>query len=235
MHQFSAALLQNGLIHMNSTIRTIRATTSLGDAQQAWSKILNLPGNVPGVEGSATIRSRSRIRALYNTSIYPKPSDSRFIHNGPRCNGQMRESYPEQESFGSRPFQSRLPRQMTEPQNARLELEEILKEGRSGPGLEEDRREPRRRQGLDEDRRERRESARRADGRPPYPPRLKEARLKEAPRHDSEYEKLDRRIYKPNTMPGPYRHPGRPIAVDRVHHGSKRPPSPPDERHVHFA
>ncbi|KAH7119126.1 hypothetical protein B0J11DRAFT_440548 [Dendryphion nanum] len=42
---FQTSLLQAGLIHSNSTLRTIRATTSLEDAQTAWSKPLNLPGS----------------------------------------------------------------------------------------------------------------------------------------------------------------------------------------------
>ncbi|KAF2195489.1 hypothetical protein K469DRAFT_744063 [Zopfia rhizophila CBS 207.26] len=46
--EFSSALLQANLTHSNSTIRTIRASSTLEDAQMAWSRILNLPGSASG-------------------------------------------------------------------------------------------------------------------------------------------------------------------------------------------
>lgn len=41
-------MLQNDLIKGAAVIRTIRASSSLEDAQQAWSRFLNLPGRVSG-------------------------------------------------------------------------------------------------------------------------------------------------------------------------------------------
>jgi hypothetical protein len=41
---FSSDMLSADLIHSQSVIRTIRASSSLADAQQAWARLLNLPG-----------------------------------------------------------------------------------------------------------------------------------------------------------------------------------------------
>ncbi|KAF2661739.1 hypothetical protein K491DRAFT_773716 [Lophiostoma macrostomum CBS 122681] len=42
--QFSTSLLTAGLVHSNSTLRTIRSSATLENAQVAWGRILNLPG-----------------------------------------------------------------------------------------------------------------------------------------------------------------------------------------------
>ncbi|KAF2687712.1 hypothetical protein K458DRAFT_267806, partial [Lentithecium fluviatile CBS 122367] len=41
---FSSEMLSADLIHSQSVLRTIRASSSLEDAQQAWARLLNLPG-----------------------------------------------------------------------------------------------------------------------------------------------------------------------------------------------
>ncbi|KAF2853969.1 hypothetical protein T440DRAFT_487246 [Plenodomus tracheiphilus IPT5] len=46
-----SAMLTNDLIRPNAVIRTLRASSSLEDAQQAWSRFLNLPGTVSAPAG----------------------------------------------------------------------------------------------------------------------------------------------------------------------------------------
>jgi hypothetical protein len=41
---FSSDMLSAELIHSQAIIRSIRVSSSLEDAQQAWSRLLNLPG-----------------------------------------------------------------------------------------------------------------------------------------------------------------------------------------------
>jgi len=52
---FSTSLLEADIIDKTSILRTIRASSGLEDAQQAWSRILNLPGATKG--GAARKRS----------------------------------------------------------------------------------------------------------------------------------------------------------------------------------
>lgn len=51
MTVLQSAMLQSDLIQPNAVIRTIRASSSLEDAQQAWSRFLNLPGRVSAPAG----------------------------------------------------------------------------------------------------------------------------------------------------------------------------------------
>lgn len=53
MNTFQTSCLKVGLIHSNSTLRTIRAGSSLEDAQTAWSKPLNLPGHSQATQAAA--------------------------------------------------------------------------------------------------------------------------------------------------------------------------------------
>ncbi|KAH9861610.1 hypothetical protein J1614_011362 [Plenodomus biglobosus] len=46
-----SAMLSNKLMRPNAVIRTLRASSSLEDAQQAWSRFLNLPGTVSAPAG----------------------------------------------------------------------------------------------------------------------------------------------------------------------------------------
>ena len=41
---FSSDMLSADLIHSHAVLRSIRASSSLEDAQQAWARVLNLPG-----------------------------------------------------------------------------------------------------------------------------------------------------------------------------------------------
>lgn len=50
--EFSSSLLQANLVDSKSTIRTIRASSTLEDAQIAWARPLNLPGSSRGGDGS---------------------------------------------------------------------------------------------------------------------------------------------------------------------------------------
>lgn len=52
-----SSMLANSLIRPNAVIRTLRASSSLEDAQQAWSRFLNLPGRV----GTPTVGAGSGI------------------------------------------------------------------------------------------------------------------------------------------------------------------------------
>ncbi|KAF3045124.1 hypothetical protein E8E12_009445 [Didymella heteroderae] len=56
-------MLQDGLISSSAVLRTIRASSSLESAQQAWSRFLNLPGGAgiadDGEDASATPSKRS--------------------------------------------------------------------------------------------------------------------------------------------------------------------------------
>lgn len=59
---------------MTSTVLTIRASRNLESAQQAWSKILNLPGNAIPSSANPTARSRPRMSTEYtNRSIDVEP------------------------------------------------------------------------------------------------------------------------------------------------------------------
>jgi hypothetical protein len=49
---FQTGLLQNELIGSQAVIRTIRASSTLEDAKQAWSRFLNLPGRGGSTDGS---------------------------------------------------------------------------------------------------------------------------------------------------------------------------------------
>ncbi|KAF1350292.1 hypothetical protein EJ07DRAFT_139360 [Lizonia empirigonia] len=62
-------MLQNGLIDSSAILRTIRASSSLESAQQAWSRFLNLPGYSGN---SDTPQKRSVIRLL--------PANGRYTH-----------------------------------------------------------------------------------------------------------------------------------------------------------
>jgi hypothetical protein len=57
-------MLQNDLIDSSSILRTIRASSSLESAQQAWSRFLNLPGSAGGSGSSGTDTSSSRKRSI---------------------------------------------------------------------------------------------------------------------------------------------------------------------------
>jgi len=46
-----SSMLQNNLIRANAVVRTLRASSSLEDAQQAWSRFLNLPGTATTSDG----------------------------------------------------------------------------------------------------------------------------------------------------------------------------------------
>lgn len=49
-----SSMLSSNLIRPNAVIRTIRASSSLEDARQAWSRFLNLPGRVDGSGGDTS-------------------------------------------------------------------------------------------------------------------------------------------------------------------------------------
>jgi hypothetical protein len=49
---FQSSLLQNELIRSQAVIRTIRASSTLEDAKQTWSRFLNLPGRGGNTDGS---------------------------------------------------------------------------------------------------------------------------------------------------------------------------------------
>lgn len=62
-------MLQNGLIDSSAILRTIRASSSLESAQQAWSRFLNLPGYAGS---SDTPQKRSVMRL--------PPANGRYTH-----------------------------------------------------------------------------------------------------------------------------------------------------------
>ncbi|ORY13310.1 hypothetical protein BCR34DRAFT_586654 [Clohesyomyces aquaticus] len=86
MSEFSTSLLQAGLVHSNSTLRTIRASSTLENAQQAWSRILNLPGPQPSSQSSQrapSIKTRRAIAAHLEILRSPRPrvvSSATFTH-----------------------------------------------------------------------------------------------------------------------------------------------------------
>jgi hypothetical protein len=133
---------------MTSTVLTIRASRTLESAQQAWSKILNLPGNAPQASRPAsqnpTSRSRSRIRAAYaNRSIDEEP---------------VRRIYPAPKSSRGNPHTRSRIEEIEEPQN----------------GVKE---------------------------------------------YSAKNNRRVGRHYRPDSLPGPYRHPGLPNAVaEQQHH-----------------
>ncbi|KAF2878115.1 hypothetical protein BDV95DRAFT_589090 [Massariosphaeria phaeospora] len=49
---FSTSMLEANLINAPAVIRTIRASSSLESAQQAWGRLLNLPGSPPAAKRS---------------------------------------------------------------------------------------------------------------------------------------------------------------------------------------
>jgi hypothetical protein len=60
-----ASLLENELINGQAVIRTIRASSTLEDAKQAWSRFLNLPGSgVGSATPSITTRSVAKKRVV---------------------------------------------------------------------------------------------------------------------------------------------------------------------------
>ena len=50
---FQSSLLQNELISSQAVIRTIRSSSTLEDAKQAWSRFLNLPGRGGTTQGTS--------------------------------------------------------------------------------------------------------------------------------------------------------------------------------------
>lgn len=73
-------MLQSDLISSQAVIRTIRASSSLEDAQQAWSRFLNLPGKVGGSgdrtagSGDSTVSGDTRRSSLKKrTAIWLQP------------------------------------------------------------------------------------------------------------------------------------------------------------------
>lgn len=61
-------MLQNNFIDSSAVLRTIRASSSLESAQQAWSRFLNLPGSA----SSSDPQKRSVLR--------PAPTNGRYTH-----------------------------------------------------------------------------------------------------------------------------------------------------------
>lgn len=77
-----STMLQNDLIKSAAVIRTIRASSSLEDAQQAWSRFLNLPGRVSsptrgaGDSGDAGVEKREP-----NLTRLPPTKGRYYAHN----------------------------------------------------------------------------------------------------------------------------------------------------------
>jgi hypothetical protein len=76
INTFSTSLLSAGLIHSNSTLRTIRASGTLEDAQQSWSRILNLPGSSRSSSGAD--QKRSRVQKRDDTVVPDGPTLARI-------------------------------------------------------------------------------------------------------------------------------------------------------------
>ena len=61
MNTLQTTMLQSGLISSSAVLRTIRASSSLESAQQAWSRYLNLPGSAgSGDDGEDASTSPSK-------------------------------------------------------------------------------------------------------------------------------------------------------------------------------
>lgn len=69
MTALQAALLGNDLIQPNAVIRTIRASSTLEDAQQAWSRFLNLPGRVSSPGGGLSGPDDSIVPSLAKKAV----------------------------------------------------------------------------------------------------------------------------------------------------------------------
>ncbi|KAF2106308.1 hypothetical protein BDV96DRAFT_336677 [Lophiotrema nucula] len=74
---FQTSMLTDNLIHTNSTLRTIRASGALEDAQTAWSRLLNFPGS----SGKSSSRRRrrtfdSRLEGLVKATFDPNDRDT---------------------------------------------------------------------------------------------------------------------------------------------------------------
>jgi hypothetical protein len=67
VNQFSKSLLTAGLIDSNSTLRTIRSSATLENAQVAWGRILNLPGAASA--GALPGQQKRAISNLSKTSV----------------------------------------------------------------------------------------------------------------------------------------------------------------------
>lgn len=66
INTLQTTMLQNELISSSSVLRTIRASSSLESAQQAWSRFLNLPGSVDGSSNTDTdTPASSRKRSIH--------------------------------------------------------------------------------------------------------------------------------------------------------------------------
>ncbi|KAF2005855.1 hypothetical protein P154DRAFT_286406 [Amniculicola lignicola CBS 123094] len=112
VNQFSTSLLSSNLTHSNSTMRTIRASNSLEDAQVAWTRILNFPGSSrsPSGSGSGSQKHRRWIEADFDeghdeSNLLAKKADLR----PPHPNGQF---YSHKELWGrkpNRPFHENTP------------------------------------------------------------------------------------------------------------------------------
>ncbi|KAF1848522.1 uncharacterized protein K460DRAFT_375375 [Cucurbitaria berberidis CBS 394.84] len=77
---FQSTILQSELISSQAIIRTIRASGSLEDAQQAWSRFLNLPGRVssPGGDtGGSDDVNPVGIKKRAGTSTRPPSAEGR--------------------------------------------------------------------------------------------------------------------------------------------------------------
>ncbi|KAL1609697.1 hypothetical protein SLS59_001206 [Nothophoma quercina] len=74
INTLQTTMLQNELISSSSVLRTIRASSSLESAQQAWSRFLNLPGSVDGSSNTDTdTPASSRKRSIHRL----EPADGR--------------------------------------------------------------------------------------------------------------------------------------------------------------
>ena len=82
MTAFSSSMLAAELIGSQAVLRTIRASSALEDAQQSWSRFLNLPGSSKagdddgggGIPGGITAPVRKARRNLGGAYARPEPT-----------------------------------------------------------------------------------------------------------------------------------------------------------------
>ncbi|KAF2477925.1 uncharacterized protein BDR25DRAFT_338633 [Lindgomyces ingoldianus] len=101
---FSTSLLSSSLVHTNSTIRTIRASSTLEDAQIAWSRTLNLPGSskssdsiVPSSKTRRSIAAEIEILRNRRSPTIPRSATSTDTLSVPSFTTGVKASFIEEE------------------------------------------------------------------------------------------------------------------------------------------
>jgi hypothetical protein len=75
-------MLQNDLIGSQAILRTIRASSSLENAQVAWGRFLNLPGETPSADSGSSDAEAGLEGEVKRSSSVIRAQEGRVVHVG---------------------------------------------------------------------------------------------------------------------------------------------------------